>query len=300
MNSNILIVGGSGFIAHHIIFKLIKHGHNVIVYGRRKPNIKHSNLMFIEGELNEIADKLAYMKCEFHNSIYLVNNITVNDDRFDNDFQNELSNNKKALSDIFKISKRVVFFSSGGRIYKDSDQKHTEDEELSASCFYGKSKIELEQFVINKSIEYDKDYLIIRPSNPYGKYQNINSNQGLIAISVSNILNKRPVEIWGDGDEIRDYIYIDDFVTLFYKLLIKGKLKYNIYNISSGVGYSTREIINTIHCNISFDFNIIYRSVSFKLIKKNILSNERVIKEVGELSFVGISDGISRYLKEYL
>lgn len=58
-------------------------------------------------------------------------------------------------------------------------------------------------------------YLIVRPSNPYGHGQNLHGKQGLVAVAIGKIMDGKPVEVWGDGSSIRDYIYIDDLAEIF-------------------------------------------------------------------------------------
>jgi len=299
MNSEVLIIGGSGFIASNLIKKFLEKNFKVIVYGRSSPIITHENIVFIRGELREIREKLFHLQSKsIINAIYLVNNIPVNYNI--DEYDDLLGENKIAINFLSLLVRRVVFFSSGGRIYKGNNVAHLESDTLNATCAYGKSKIELELYLSNLSQSLNKEYLIIRPSNPYGQYQNIDGNQGLVAVLIGKFLNKSPIEIWGTGNEVRDYIFIDDFVGIFYKLLMKRKLNYSVYNISSGIGVSSLNVLKMISIifeNKNFpDYELI--SPSQKLIEFSVLNNERVLAEVNGFHFTKLKCGFETFINE--
>ena len=87
-----------------------------------------------------------------------------------------------------------------------------------------------------------------RLSNPYGRQQNPNSKQGAIGVFLGNVAQGKPITIWGDGEVVRDYIYIDDAV----KALVKAaeyKPEPNgerVFNIGAGNGHSLNEIVEAI------------------------------------------------------
>lgn len=90
---------------------------------------------------------------------------------------------------------------------------------------------------------YKLNYLILRPSNPYGHGQNLYGKQGLIAVVLGKLLKNEPITVFGDGEVVRDYIYIDDF-TYYVKELIRNGVLNETINIGSGIGYSINRIID--------------------------------------------------------
>lgn len=297
MERQVLIIGGSGFIALNIIEKFLKESFSVIVYGRTKPQIVNDKLFFVEGELQEINIELAYLVDIFHGDIiYFANNVPVNTD-VDN-YDELIQENYHALDFLFSLSSRVIYFSSGGRIYQSSISPHAETDELSPTCNYGKSKVALEEYIINEAPKKGSDYLIVRPSNPYGRHQKLYSNQGLIAVIVGKILSGKDVEVWGAGTEVRDYIYIDDFVDVFYSLLMSHNEVYKIINIGSGVGVSTMEVVDTVikamgKPDVSKKKIDIHRPI----IPSNILCNARLKAIIGDYKFTSLKDGVTKFIK---
>lgn len=86
------------------------------------------------------------------------------------------------------------------------------------------------------------EYLILRPSNPYGRYQSLRGVQGLVSVVLGRILDQRPLEVWGDGSAVRDYIYIDDFCAAVLALLDQPAWNAT-FNVGGGCGTSINEII---------------------------------------------------------
>lgn len=296
MSKRILIVGGSSFIGINLIESLINKGFEVIVYGRKKPLCLNNNFRFISAELTDFElHRTLLSELDIHTAIYLVNSFSVNSKTLN--FNDLLDINKKFISNVFDVVNRFVFFSSGGRVYRSSDFPHSETEELCALCDYGRSKILLESFISFESELKGKPYLIVRPSNPYGPHQMLNGTQGLIAVVAGRICSGQSVEIWGDGYEVRDYIYIDDFVDLFTKLLALPSPKYNIYNIGSGFPVSTLEILEVVRRNLKVEHVSVRYVSSLNTIKSNILNNSRLHDEVGPFNYTSLDLGVSKFIQ---
>lgn len=297
MDKRVLLFGGSSFIALNLIEKFLMESYEVFVYGRTKPNIDSPKLIFIQGELSNIKDKIDVIKrYNVKSAIYLINNIPVNTSIENYDFL--LDENKNALKLIFSAVERVIYFSSGGRVYENSNFPHKESDQLSPVCYYGKSKVELESFVSKYGNSINKKHLIIRPSNPFGKYQKINSNQGLIAISISKIKENKAIQVWGTGEEIRDYIYIDDFVNLFFNLFHIHDVKYTVFNIGSGCGIATIDVINAVLKEMKSDMCLEYVDVHRAIIPTNILDNSRLFSVIGKYEIASFEEGLKHFISQ--
>lgn len=294
--ANVLICGGSSFIGLNLISAFLEKGYTVYVYGRVAPSIQSEKLIFIKGELSEISTNLDHLKnVKIKSALYLVNTFPANGIVLDYDLLLEL--NFIAISELYSIVDRVIFFSSGGRVYKDSDIAHIESELLSPNCIYGKSKAALEKFL---QCNYKNRYLIIRPSNPYGRHQDFFGNQGVVAVLLGKIKSKQRLQIWGTGLEVRDYIYIDDFVERFMTLFELDSSPFDIYNIGSGVGTTTMDIVRAIDSILgsSYEDQVEYLSPTSQLIKFNILSIDRLESVIGRQKYTPIETGIRLFMME--
>ena len=295
MNKKVLLLGGGGFIGVNLIEKFLNHEYEIFVYGRTQPSVFGKTIHFIDAEMSDIEEHKDYLKdLRIDTAIYLINTFPVN--LKSAGYNSLLIQNKSFITEIIDIVDRFIFFSSGGRVYKSSGQPHHEDEQLFASCDYGRSKIELEQFVAAESKVKRKSFLIIRPSNPYGPHQSLAGNQGLIAVLIGRILDGAVIDVWGTGHEVRDYIYIKDFVDIFYELYKIKYPKYNVYNIGSGVGVSTLTILDAVKKQLSINDVMIEYLPCDNIVKSNILCNNRICAEVGIMTRTSLNSGIAQFV----
>ena len=130
------------------------------------------------------------------------------------------SQSSLALFDICRNSgvKRIVFVSSGGTIYGPSAQiPISETAPTDPITAYGVGKLAIEKYLALYEHLFGLDYRILRVANPFGPFQIPLKNQGVIAALISRALKNEPIEIWGDGSVVRDYIYVDDVVAALEK-----------------------------------------------------------------------------------
>ena len=249
-NLTILVIGGTGFIGSNLVIGLQKLGYYVIVFSRGHPSVlgKIKNVEYVvgnisnHGEIDEVLDKVDYV---FHFAS------STNPKSSENDLIFDLTSNLISSIHIMESCvrnniKKLIYCSSGGTVYGIHDQMPlTESSICEPISSYGLVKFGIENYLKYFNYKYNLDYEILRLSNPYGIGQSYAGNQGIIAIFIDRILNGDEIQVFGNGSIIRDYIYIDDFVSLCIKLLVTRK-KNNILNVGSGNGTSISDIINGI------------------------------------------------------
>lgn len=137
---------------------------------------------------------------------------------------------------------QIIFMSSGGTVYGNSPVIPTpESAETDPTSSYGVVKLAIEKYLKIYRDQHGLDYRIIRASNPFGPYQTGKNRQGLIGSLLQAGLRKREFEIWGDGSQVRDFLYVDDLVEGVMDVLgYQGKER--IFNMGSGVGSSILQI----------------------------------------------------------
>jgi UDP-glucose 4-epimerase len=138
--------------------------------------------------------------------------------------------------------------------------------------------------------------LIVRIANPYGPGQDFTRGVGFIDAALKNTINGQPITIWGDGENVRDYIYIDDVCGMIFKLL-----EYNgendTFNISTGVGTSQNEIVEILRC-IGLEPRVVYVESRSVDVNRIILDNSRILDVVNKQP-MRLEDGVSIY-RDYL
>ena len=134
--------------------------------------------------------------------------------------------------------------------------------------------------------------LIARISNPYGPGQDFNKGVGFIDAALKKTIKGEKIEIWGDGNNIRDYIYIDDVCRMLISLFdYQGD--YDTFNISSNTGTSQRDVIRMLK-EMRLAPEAVYLPARSVDAKKIILSNERIMS-VHKNELISIRDGIGEY-----
>jgi UDP-glucose 4-epimerase len=135
--------------------------------------------------------------------------------------------------------------------------------------------------------------ITLRVANPYGERQRIETAQGAVGVFLHNAMNSLPIDIWGDGNVIRDYIHVSDVAAAFVKALeYDGSQK--VFNISSGVGISLNQLIDTLEKSLGKPIARRYLPSRPFDIPVSILSNELAQKELKWMPLISMQDGITR------
>ena len=140
--------------------------------------------------------------------------------------------------------RKVVFLSSGGTIYGiPHSLPVSEESPTNPECSYGIVKLAIEKYLRLFYKLHGLEYVVVRPSNPYGPRQNPLGLQGAVSVFLGQIARGQAVTVWGDGQIVRDYIFIEDLIDGIYQAAIRGTLS-RIYNIGSGQGRSLNDLID--------------------------------------------------------
>ena len=262
----VLLIGGAGFIGSNIVRKLLqKDGVKVYVLEPYFASLHRLNGMPVKvfrGEISNIDDvKTIIQDNRIDTVIHLVSTLIPGSsfDDYQREFTNVLYPSVRLMEFCSEQRIKFVYFSSGGTIYGDRKGMivpFKENEPMAPISFYGWSKQMMENSILFMHRTQRLKYVILRPSNPYGKGQNLHGKQGLIAVAMGKILAGEEIEIWGDGSSIRDYIYIDDLGQAVADVMVDEHIVNETLNIGSGVGYSVNEIIETLRKVVKEDVKV--------------------------------------------
>ena len=108
---------------------------------------------------------------------------------------------------------------------------------------YGAAKAALEAYLCALSAASGPDVTVLRLSNVYGPGQSPDSGQGAAAAFGRRLLRGEPIELWGDGATVRDYLYVDDAVGALCTALSWNDRGFDVFNVGSGRGVSTLELL---------------------------------------------------------
>lgn len=215
----ILVTGGAGFIGSHTVDGYIAEGHQVIVIddlsrGKREnvnPQAKFFQLDIRDLKLEEVFE-LERPEVVNHHAAQIDVRRSVEEPLYDAEVNILGMINLLQNCHRFQV-KRVVFASSGGAIYGEQEQfPASEDHRVAPLSPYGISKLAGEHYLFYYKAEHNLSYLSLRYANVYGPRQDPYGEAGVVAIFAQKLLQEQQPIINGDGEQTRDYTYVDDVV----------------------------------------------------------------------------------------
>lgn len=244
---HVLILGGTGFLGQNLAQYLGNRGYQIGILGRSMfPERKNGDFKFYLSTLKDISN-FNELVCGYDCIVHMVSASIPGKTIPLLDLSEVIEPTIRLLDACVKqCIPKIIFFSSGGTVYgipKSIPIK--EDSSLCPISSYGVHKVALEKYFQFYSYSYGLNVQILRLSNPYGRYQKPFARQGLIATILGHYFLGEPIEIWGDGGDVRDYIYIDDVITAIEKTILYDG-KECIFNIGAGKGYSVNQVISVI------------------------------------------------------
>ena len=303
-----LVLGGGGFIGSALVDRLLQDGHAVRTLVRPKAGDAHTPLEMdsterIYGDFLNVHDLRAAVR-DVDVIFHLVSSTvpkSANDDPVW-DAQSNLIGTLQLLQVVKENPvRKIVFASSGGTVYGPPkhpliDERHPTD----PITAYGVTKLAIEKHLRMFSRASEIQTLIMRVANPYGRRQRVDSAQGAVSVFLGRALSGLPIEIWGDGEVVRDYIYIDDVTDAFARsIYYEGND--GVFNVSTGVGTSLNQLLDLIDDALKRQVERIYRPGRPFDASANILDNSLAKRALNWAPTVNVRDGVSRtlsYLRE--
>jgi UDP-glucose 4-epimerase len=293
---NILVLGGNGFIGSHLVDKLLLEGHFVRVYDKNEEHYRKalSGVDYHKGEFGN-RGLLSEALNNIDTVVHLISTTlpkTSNDDPVFDVQSNVIESIFLLEMCVAKKIKKIIFASSGGTVYGIPQSLPVlENTQTNPICSYGICKLTIEHYLKLFKQLYNLDFVIIRPSNPYGSRQNPFGNQGVIPIFLGKIFRKEFIQIWGSGDIVRDYIYIDDLVDAFYHAIIYNTNSH-VFNIGSGKGHSLNDLLALMRNVTEHTFSVTYTSSRKYDVPEIYLNIDRAINELNWMPQKTLEQGI--------
>lgn len=297
MKKKVLVIGGAGFLGNNLCHYLVKRNYEVYCFDLVNP-LCQSDIHYIRGDFFDDTDlkkSIADKDCVVH-AVSTVNpgnsNVT-----YMQGYQKDFFQTIKLCDMLRDTGTKLIFISSGGTVYGNHIEQPINENVLPHPInHYGNIKLSIENAMRAFNYQMHTNYVIARVSNPYGKGQDYHKGVGFIDAALKNTINKIPIEIWGDGQNIRDYIYIEDVCEMLCAL-IEYKGNEDTFNISSGIGTSQNQVVDIIK-EMGYFPTVIYKEKRSVDVRKIILDNKR-IQEICNIKLVGLQEGIKKY-SQYL
>jgi UDP-glucose 4-epimerase len=248
-----LVTGGAGFIGAHVTNELIKIGHTVVVLddlsGGFADNI-NSNATFVKGSITDVKllkDLFEEHKFDYvyHLAAYAAEGLSHFIRKFN--YENNLIGSINLINESIKNKIKCFVFTSSIAVYGTGQLPMTEDTVPQPEDPYGISKYAVELDLKAAHEMFGLNYIIFRPHNVYGEYQNIGDRyRNVIGIFINQLMQGEALTIFGDGTQTRAFSYISDVAPIIASAVFNSEAVNQIFNIGGDREYSVNELATTV------------------------------------------------------
>ncbi|MGP8216452.1 MAG: NAD-dependent epimerase/dehydratase family protein [Bacteroidia bacterium] len=253
--SKILVTGGAGFIGSSLAEKLAENKNNFIVIvddlttgdKNKIPHSKHNNIVFIKCDVNEWRDISGVMYSQPFDYIFHYAAVVGVKRTLDNPVNvlRDLSGIKNLLTFSKNTGVKRVYFSSSSEVYGESVHfpQNEETTPLNSRLPYAIVKNASEAYLKAFQQEFGLEYTIFRFFNTYGPKQ---SKDFVISKFIANALKNEPIQVYGDGKQMRTFCYIDDNIDATVKAFKENLFVDDIVNIGGNIEITILDLARTI------------------------------------------------------
>ncbi len=300
----ILVTGGASFIGKHLVRSLLEKGYLVTIFDNFSNSTKDSisslvdfGAKVIEGDITKPLDILNAVK-EQNIVIHLAAKTSVSESikNPSETFLVNVDGTKNVLTSCEKNHVKKLIVASSAAVYGESspDVKLTEESKIKPISPYGESKLKMEQLIKEFVSEHDISCIILRFFNIYGVGQS-DEYAGVITKFMERITQERPLEIFGDGLQTRDFVKVDDVINSIHNAISYGKS--GTYNIASGKTVTIKELAEQIILLSGKKLDIKYSAVKKGDIRFSQADISLAKKELGYSPKFELKDGIKELLE---
>lgn len=296
INMRIVIVGGNGFIGSSFIEYACKKDIEIICCDCTEASEKKNDVTYVRMEEENIDFYRDLLK---ENDIVIILKWKGVPATFMDMGRNLVENNIVGTMILIeacveKNVKKIIFASSGGAIYGNCNILPIKEESATAPIsLYAVQKLMVEEYLKYVNRVRGMNTIILRIANPFGPYQRPFTGQGIVATFLACNIWGKQAEIYGDGNYVRDYIYIDDLTECIMQVC-QSKVESGVYNVGSGIGTSIFEICAMIERTTGRKMRYSQLEIGKGQVMNNILDCSKIEHEIGWKAHTDVESGIRK------
>ena len=295
-----LITGGAGFIGSHVARQCLMLGHEVVVLDDLSGGFRDQvpdGVQFIEGS---VADHMLLERLFeendfdyiYHIAAYAAEGLSHFIRRFN--YTNNLIGSVNLINEAVKHNVKCFVFTSSIAVYGAGQLPMDESMTPRPEDPYGISKYAVELDLMAAHEMFGLNYVIFRPHNVYGEYQNIGDRyRNVIGIFQNQILEDKPITVFGDGNQSRAFSYIDDIAPHIARCVNEVSIYKETFNLGADTPYTINQLIQVISSEYGINPNIQYLPARNEVLHA-YSSHEKAKRLLGAGAQVNLEEGISR------
>jgi nucleoside-diphosphate-sugar epimerase len=305
-NSKILITGGSGLVGQNLTNRLIKEGYTKIRVNLHKRPVREKHemvdytyydLQTYDGCLKatEGVDVVFHAAAQTSNAVdtvvdplaHVTPNVSMNNFLIDSAYRNKVQHY------IF-ISSNTVYPPKGDEPVVETDFMFSEIYPVYFAVGWMKRYAELQCELYGKYLPEKMKCTVIRPANLFGPHDKYDFNKCHVTpATIRKVADKmNPIPIWGDGSELRDLLYVEDFVEALQVIMENETEMYEVYNVGSNEVYSILDVLETTKRIANYEAPIEFIQGKPSMIPTRKIDSNKIKDKLGWEVKTNIIDGL--------
>ena len=288
-----IVTGGAGFIGSHVTDALLARGDEIVVVdslatGKRENVAEGAELQVrdIREPLDDVFDDV-HPEAVFHLAAQA--DVRVSVEHPVEDAAVNVLGTVRVLEAAARHGSQVVFSSTGGAIYGECEEPATEDAPLLPVSPYGTAKLAAEEYLRAFNRLHGSTHVALRFGNVYGPRQDPHGEAGVVAIFLGALSRGEAPRIFGDGEQVRDYVYVGDVARATLSALGQEG---GVFNVGTGKATSVVELFEL--CGRVSGSSLEATHVDARLgeLQRSVLDTDRAARELGFRAMVELEDGL--------
>jgi UDP-glucose 4-epimerase len=299
----VIITGGAGFISSHVVDLLIDNNYEVCIID----NLTHGSINNINKKAKfyemDIRDTKLIEVFEIEKPDYVIHNAAqISVPASVDDPMNDASINILGTVNVLEASRKVnvkkIIYPASAAIFGEPSYLPIDEEHpLEMLSGYGVTKHTVEHYLKVYKTLYNIDYVVLRCANIYGPRQDSSGEGGVIAIFCEKLLMDQTPYIYGDGEQIRDFVYVKD-VAKAYLMALQSDIN-GIYNVSTNIKITINELFKVINELLNKNISCIYTDERKGDIRDSYMTYDKIKGEIGWKPETSITEGLQETLNYY-
>ncbi len=295
-----LVTGGAGFIGAHVTNELVRMGHRVVVLddlsGGFLENV-NPEAIFIKGSITDVTlvEQLFnehHFDYVYHLAAYAAEGLSHFIKRFN--YNNNLIGSVNLINESVRHKVKCFVFTSSIAVYGKGQLPMTEDMIPTPEDSYGISKLAVEMELKCTHEMFGLNYIVFRPHNVYGEYQNIGDKyRNVVGIFMNQLMQGKSLSVFGDGTQTRAFSYIGDVAPYIAKSVNVPGAFNEVFNIGADQAFTVKELASTVQEVIGISGKIRYLEARNEVVHaySDHSKAKKIFKQTGMTS---LKDGLQK------